>query len=109
MKTKMLLFASFLFLAACSKEDLVHLCPTPAKYLGTAVCYDGENAAAIEVVETGEIYIIQNFFDLVDPGTFSLNQDLNIGFVDVPYEISPALCGPLIVAPLTAASCIDPE
>jgi hypothetical protein len=61
-----------LFIASCltscrTSEDVEAIpnsgCTTKVRYKGTNVCFDGEQAAAVQIEENEEYLILENFFE----------------------------------------------
>lgn len=103
-------------IGACEKTEspIGNDCTQKAIYKGTNVCHrlDGNNqaAAAIEVASDGNVFILENFFEIfTDSSLLVLNDTIYIDFEPVGKMStpSPALCGPLIIAPVTKATCIS--
>lgn len=105
-----LLFLGFV-VSSCEKEsENTIACSTEVLYKGTAVCYQGEKAAAIAFVNAPNDYLIlTNFFDLIEEENIEFDDSLNINYENIDSSLmgSGILCGPLIVAPVADLTCLE--
>jgi hypothetical protein len=90
-----------LFVASCltscsTSEDVEAIpnsgCTTKVRYKGTNVCFDGEQAAAVQIVENEEYLILENFFDFYQSGNIGYDEILHIGYEPVDFNIKPPFC-----------------
>ena len=98
---------------SCHEDEVLNStpdCTIKAFYKGTNVCHNGENAAAIQVEFNDRYLILPNFLELVDEDAISYDDVLYVEYEAVDFDdISPALCGALIVAPVTNLTCVTLE
>ena len=102
----------FIGFSSCAKDDNKNEnCNIEVYYRGTAVCNQGEDAAAISFEDSnvGDFLILSNFFDFIDEAELELNDTLNIQYENVDSTMfnSGILCGPLIVAPVAELTCLE--
>lgn len=105
-----LLFSCFTIISCGVEDEVVILpvipdCETTVTYYSPHVCNQTASAAAVTLPDSS-LLIISNFFDFAD-STIMENQSLNIdyGIVDSTLFNSGALCGPVVVAPVTEITC----
>lgn len=108
------IFAITLCFIACNKDEDTTIpqlnteCTVKAFYKGTNVCHDGENAAAVELEDSGYL-ILPNFFAEVEMDAIQYDDTLYIEYENVDSTLfgSGALCGSLIVAPIADLTCVS--
>ncbi len=86
-------------------------CTQKAFYRGTNVCFSNNgNAAAIELEVDNQYLILSNFSDYAALNTLENGDILYVEFDTVDFnDASPALCGVMIVAPVTTLNCLTVE
>lgn len=101
-------------IVACSDDETGQSnveCINQVHYISTNVCFDGANAAAIKLEDSGFVLIMENFFDFVSPDEVEEGTTLMLSYENVDSSLynSGALCGPLIVAPIASVTCLEVE
>lgn len=112
-----LIFQAMIFLAitfvalSCEKdEDPSTNCSIEVLYKGTAVCNQGDDAAAISFTSApNEFLILKNFFEFIEEANIELDDAIKIEYENIDSSLvnSGILCGPLIVAPVADLTCFE--
>jgi len=84
-------------------------CSTQAIYHVMGLCYNGEDAGALEILPDGFFLIISNLFTLIDTEDIKHEDLIMVDFerFDSTYLYSPASCGGNLHAPVTKLTCIS--
>lgn len=97
----------FLVLGACQQDEYeIGGCGTMIYFESSAVCTSSIEDAAIRT-EAGEIFIVKNFFELVDRNEATVGRAFEAKYNLITRDVNSEICGALIDAPWVTLACIE--